>query len=50
MIQARYTEVLYNLLQDQRVKQLIDNAMSEYPMYVPENPFVFSIIPNPTIA
>lgn len=46
MIQARYTEVLYNLLKDPRVKALIDDAMSEYPMYVPENPATFSIIPT----
>lgn len=46
MIQARYTEVLYNLLKDPRVKALIDDAMSEYPMYVPENPSTFSIIPT----
>ena len=30
MIQARYTEVLYNLLNNARTKQLIDQAMSEY--------------------
>lgn len=46
MIQARYTEVLYNLLKDTRVKALIDDAMSEYPMYVPENPVTFSVIPT----
>lgn len=46
MIQARYTEVLYNLLKDPRVKQEIDKAMSEYPVYVPENPVTFSIIPT----
>lgn len=46
MIQARYTEVLYNLLNNPRVKVLIDKAMSEYPMYIPENPYTFSIIPT----
>ncbi len=46
MIQARYTEVLYNLLKNQRVKELIDQAMSEYPMYIPENPVMFSVIPT----
>lgn len=46
MIQARYTEVLYNLLKNPRVKALIDDAMSEYPMYVPENPVTFSVIPT----
>lgn len=46
MIQARYTEVLYNLLKDPKVKQEIDKAMSEYPVYTPENPITFSIIPT----
>lgn len=34
MIQARYTEVLYNLLKNSRTKQLIDQKMSTYPLYV----------------
>lgn len=46
MIQARYTEVLYNLLNNTTVKHLIDQAMSEYPMYTPENPKQFSLIPT----
>lgn len=46
MIQAKYTEVLYNLLNNQETKALIDEAMSEYPVYTPENPFTFSIIPT----
>lgn len=46
MIQARYTEVLYNLLQNERVRNLINNAMSEYPIYTPENPYTFSVIPT----
>lgn len=46
MIQARYTEVLYNLIKNERVKALIDKAMSEYPVYTPENPSTFSIIPT----
>ena len=46
MIYARYTEVLYNLLNNQETKALIDEAMSEYPVYTPENPFTFSIIPT----
>lgn len=46
MIQARYTEVLYNLLKNERVKQAIDEAMSEYPMYIPENPTTYSLIPT----
>lgn len=33
MIQARYTEVLYNLLNNQRVKSKIDEKMSTYPLY-----------------
>lgn len=43
---ARYTEYLITLLKDDYVKGLIDDAMSEYPMYVPENPVTFSIIPT----
>ena len=46
MIQARYTEVLYNLLQNERVRTLINEAMSEYPVYTPENTSTFSIIPT----
>ena len=34
MIQARYTEVLYNLLNNARTKQLINEKMSTYPLYV----------------
>ncbi len=34
MIQARYTEVLYNLLKNSRTKELIDEKMSTYPLYV----------------
>lgn len=33
MIQARYTEVLYNLLNNERAKNLIDEKMSTYPLY-----------------
>lgn len=46
MIQARYTEVLYNLLQNERFRNLINEAMSEYPVYTPENPYTFSVIPT----
>ena len=46
MIQPRYTEVLYNLLQNERVRNLINEAMSEYPVYTPENPYTFSVIPT----
>ena len=33
MIPARYTEVLYNLLNNPQTKAEIDNAMSTYPLY-----------------
>lgn len=46
MLIARHTEYLYNLLKDPYTKQAIDNALSEYPMYVPENKNVYSIIPT----
>lgn len=44
MIQARYTEVLYNLLKNNRTKELIDNAMSTYPMYIPQNNTTYTLI------
>ena len=34
MIYARYTEVLYNLLNNKQTKDLIDEKMSTYPLYV----------------
>ena len=34
MISARYTEVLYNLLNNKQTKALIDEKMSTYPLYV----------------
>ena len=34
MISARYTEVLYNLLNNEQTKALIDEKMSTYPLYV----------------
>lgn len=46
IIPAHYTEVLINLLNDPISKSLIDNAMSEYPMYVPENEVTYSLIPT----
>lgn len=46
IIPAHYTEVLINLLNDPITKTKIDDAMSEYPVYVPENEFTFSIIPT----
>lgn len=43
---ARYTEVLYNLLNNPQSKQAIDEAMSEYPVYTPTNPQMFTLIPT----
>lgn len=43
---ARYTEVLYNLLNNPQSKKAIDEAMSEYPMYEPENPITYTIMPT----
>lgn len=43
---ARYTEVLYNLLNNPITKKAIDDAMSEYPVYTPENPQNYSLIPT----
>ena len=34
MIYAKYTEVLYNLLNNKQTKDLIDEKMSTYPLYV----------------
>lgn len=45
MIQARYTEVLYNLLNNQRVKSKIDEKMSTYPLYESKSKHEFNI-PN----
>ena len=45
MIQARYTEVLYNLLKNNRTKQLIDEKMSTYPLYVSTSKHEYGI-PN----
>ena len=45
MIQARYTEVLYNLLKNNRTKQLIDEKMSTYPLYVSTSQHEYGI-PN----
>ncbi len=46
MIKAKYTIVLETLLSDEKVKPLIDNALSTYPMYVPVNETNYSIIPT----
>ena len=47
-IQARYTEVLLNLLENERTKALIDEAMSDYPIYVStsEHTYIPNIIPS----
>lgn len=39
-MEPKYTEYLYNLMNDENVRPLIDDAMSEYPLYqskIPEN-------------
>lgn len=46
MIKARYTIVLKTLMEDERVKPLLDKALSTYPMYEPENKMVYSLIPK----
>lgn len=43
MIQARYTEVLYNLLKNSRTKELIDEKMSTYPLYVSTSQHEYNI-------
>lgn len=43
MIQARYTEVLYNLLKNSRTKNLIDEKMSTYPLYVSTSKHEYNI-------
>jgi len=46
IVQARYTEVLCNLLENEEVKPLIDKALSTYPMYVAKNDNNYSIVPT----
>lgn len=46
MIRAKYTVVLKTLLDDLKVKPLIDKAMSSYPMYNPVNKFTYGLIPT----
>lgn len=43
---ARYTEVLLNLLENPQTKELIDKALSTYPMYEPTNQMTYSLIPT----
>ena len=44
-IQPRYTEVLYNLLRNDMTKELIDQALSDYPLYQAVSPRKYGI-PN----
>ena len=46
--QARYTEVLINLLENERVKPLIDEALSTYPIYTKQsqNEYIPNFIPT----
>lgn len=48
MVQARYTEVLKNLMDDENVKPLIDKALSTYPLYVKKSKeeYIPSIVPT----
>lgn len=46
MIKARYTIVLKTLMDDEKVKPLIDKALSTYPMYQPKHEFAYSVIPT----
>lgn len=46
MIHAKYTMVLKTILDDPNAKSLIDKALSTYPMYIPSNPFTYSVIPT----
>lgn len=43
---ANYTCLLRTLLNDSEYKQLIDEAMSTYPMYVPEHEQLYALIPS----
>lgn len=44
MIRAKYTVVLHSLMSDQRVKEQLDLALSEYPLYKPEK--VYDLVPT----
>lgn len=46
MMYAQYTIVLKTLLDDPESKELIDKAMSTYPLFLPKNPSNHSIIPT----
>lgn len=48
-MQARYTEVLYNLLKNEQSKHAIDEAMSDYPLYSnPESKIIGGVHLIPT--
>jgi len=44
MIRAKYTVVLHTLMNDQTVKEQLDQALSAYPLYKPEK--VYDLIPT----
>lgn len=46
MLIPKYTEVLKNLMDNEQTKELIDKALSTYPMYEPKNEVTYSIIPK----
>ena len=46
MLIARHTEYLKNLIDNPITKELIDKALSTYPMYEPQNETMYSIIPT----
>ena len=43
---AEYTVKLKTLLEDEKAKQLIDKALSTYPMFEPKNKFEYMVIPS----
>lgn len=43
---GKYTEVLHDLLTNEKTNELIKKAMSTYPMYVPKNEQLFGLIPT----
>lgn len=43
---ANYTCLLRTLLNDSEYKELIDEAMSTYPMYVPEHQQLYALVPT----
>ena len=45
-ITARYTEVLYNLLNNDTTKDLINNALLSYPLYISHKNYEYMNIPD----